>query len=293
MQADQNIKGVVLMALGFFSFAACDALAKVLTTDFHSLQIVWMRMLGLFLGVCVLLAMRGPGLLRTPKPGLQILRGCVAVGSATLFIIALRKVPLADAVAVSFIAPFIVTVFGALFLKEPVGIRRWSAVAAGFIGMLIVIRPGMGIFHPSILLVVAAAMFFAVRQLVSRWLSGVDPFVTTVVYTSLVSFSLTSLTMPFVWKTPPMTSVLWVIAGMTLFAAVGEILIIRALDIAQSVVLAPIHYTLIIWSTLYGYLLFSDLPDQWTLIGCGIIVVSGLYTTYREYQLSRRAQLAR
>ena len=89
MQADQNIKGVVLMALGFFSFAACDALAKVLTTDFHPLQIVWMRMLGLFLGVCVLLAMRGPGLLRTPKPGLQILRGCVAVGSATLFIICL------------------------------------------------------------------------------------------------------------------------------------------------------------------------------------------------------------
>ena len=274
------------MALGFFSFSACDTLAKLLTDEFHAFQVVWMRMFGLFVGVCFLLTTRGLTILRTPKPGLQILRGAVAVGSATFFIVAIQFVPLADAVAVTFVAPFIVTVLGALVLKEPVGIRRWLAVCVGFFGMLIVIRPGLGVFHPAIFLILLAAVFFAIRQLVSRWLSGVDDVITTVAYTSIVSFFIASVAQPFVWVTPDTLESVLLILGMTVFAAIGEVLIIRALDIAQSVVLAPIHYTLIIWGVFYGYLVFSDLPDQWTLLGCSIIVISGLYTTYREYVLS-------
>jgi len=271
------------MALGFFCFSAGDALAKLLTEEFHPFQVVWLRVLGLFLGVCFLLAIRGTAILRTPKPNLQIVRGIVAAGSATFFIFALNYVPLADAVAVTFVAPFIVTVLGATILKEPVGLRRWLAVLVGFIGMVIVIRPGLGIFHPAIFLVLIAAMFFSIRQLVSRWLSGVDSIITTVCYTAIVSFAILSVFQPFIWITPATPKVLALIFGLTATAAVGEILIIRALDIAHSVVLAPIHYTLIIWGTLYGYFVFGDLPDSWTLIGCGIIVASGLYTTYREY----------
>ncbi len=278
------------MALGFFSFSACDAIAKLLTETFHPFQIVWLRMLGLFIGVCVLIMIRGVTVLHTPKPKLQVLRGVVAVGSATCFVIAVGYVPLADAVAVTFVAPFIVTVLGALVLKETVGIRRWLAVVAGFVGMLIVIRPGMGLFHPAILLVVVAAVFFAIRQLLSRWLSGVDPVSTTVAYTAIVAFGLTSMTLPFVWVSPSGGKMFLLISGMAILSAIGEVLIIRALDIAQSVVLAPIHYTLIIWSTFYGYVIWSDLPDKWTLIGCGIIVVSGLYTSYREFVLSNRAR---
>ena len=288
MHSENNLKGVVLMALGFFSFSACDAIAKLLTDIFHPLQIVWLRMLGLFVGVCVLILIRGFKVLHTPKPKLQILRGVVAVGSATLFIIAVAYVPLADAVAVTFVAPFIVTVLGALVLKEPVGIRRWLAVVTGFIGMLIVIRPGMGLFHPAIFLVVVAAVFFAIRQLLSRWLSGVDDVTTTVAYTAIVAFGLTSLTLPFVWVTPVGSTILLLIIGMAVLAAMGEVLIIRALDIAQSVVLAPIHYSLIIWGTFYGYVVFSDLPDRWTLLGCAVIVMSGLYTSYREFVLSQK-----
>jgi len=278
------------MAMGFFSFSACDTLAKLLTDDFHPFQIVWMRMFGLFAGVCFLLATRGLILLHTPKPSLQIVRGLVAAGSATFFIVAIQYVPLADAVAVTFVAPFIVTVLGALVLKEPVGIRRWLAVVVGFIGMVIVIRPGQGVFHPAIFLILFAAFFFAIRQLVSRWLSGVDDVITTIAYTSIVSFLIASLAQPFVWITPNTLHSLMLILGMTLFAAIGEVLIIRALDIAQSVVLAPIHYTLIIWGVIYGYLVFSDLPDRWTLLGCSIIVISGLYTTYREFVLSNNPE---
>jgi len=276
------------MALGFFSFSLCDTLAKLLTDDFHPFQVMWMRMLGLFIGVCFIIAQRGTRVLHTPKPHLQIIRGIVAACSGTLFVFAINHVPLADAVAVTFVAPFIVTIFGALILKEPVGIRRWLAVLVGFIGMLIVIRPGTGVFHPAIFLVLMAAMFFAIRQLTSRWLSGVDPIITTVCYTAIVAFSILSIIQPFYWVTPSSVKILLMIVALALTSALGEILIIRALDIAHSVVLAPIHYSLIIWGTLYGYFVFGDLPDQWTFIGCSIIVASGLYTTYREFRINSR-----
>lgn len=287
MVEKNNSRGILFMSLGFLSFSLCDTTAKLLTESFNPLQVAWMRMSGLFIGVIFLLILRGPGLLKTLRPKFQILRGALAAGSATLFIIALNYVPLADAIAVSFIAPFIVTVLGALVLKEPVGIRRWAAVTAGFIGMLIVIRPGLNVFHPAMLLVVFAASCFAVRQLVSRWLSGVDPVVTTVAYTAITAFSIITVVQPFVWETPGTVKTYFLIFLMASTAAVGEVLIVQALDIAQSVVLAPLHYTLILWGTLFGFVVFRDLPDMWTLVGCIVIIISGLYTTYREFQIKR------
>lgn len=281
------MKGVGLMALGFLFFSIGDVLAKLLTDDFHPLQVAWFRTLGLVTGVCILLALRGRRLLRTPQPKLQIARGVMAAGSATMFIYGISYVPLSDAIAVSFVAPFIVTLLGALVLKEPVGARRWLAVFTGFIGMLVVTRPGLGVFHPAIFFIFGAASCFAVRQLVSRWLSGVDSIETTVVYTALIAFFIISLFQPFVWQAPPNLSIYWVIAAMALVAAFGELFIIRALDIAESVVVAPIQYTLIIWGTIFGFWVFGDLPDRWTVVGCAIIVTSGIYTTYREYQKSR------
>ncbi|CUH78660.1 DMT family transporter [Tropicibacter naphthalenivorans] len=277
-----NMRGIVLMALGFFAFAACDVQAKVLTETLHPVQIVWLRLLGLFLGVVVMIAMRGTHLLRTKNPVLQISRGLAAVASAVCFLFAVRDVPLADATAVSFIAPFVVTVVGALVLKETVGIRRWIAVAIGFAGMLVVIRPGLGVFHPAIFFVVLAACLFASRQILSRFLAGGDPVATTVAYTSITATLVASLLQPFFWETPQGWGVWAVIFGMTVCSALGEVLVIRALDMAQAVVLAPLHYSLIIWSTLYGFLVFGDLPDGWTLFGCAVIVASGLYTLHRE-----------
>ena len=155
--------------------------------------------------------------------------------------------------------------------------------------MLIVIRPGLGVFHPAIGFTVTAACFFALRQVLSRSLSGADPVITTVTYTSLTSIVLVSVALPFVWATPDQLS-LWLLAiGLAATAGLGEVLVIRALDIAQAVVLAPIHYSMIIWGTFYGFVVFSDLPDGWTLIGCGIIIASGLYTLHRE-RLAAKAQ---
>ncbi|WP_428928245.1 DMT family transporter [Marinibacterium sp. SX1] len=281
-QQAQNLRGIVLMAMGFFSLAACDMQAKLLTAELPAFQIVWFRQLGLLIGVLALLAIRGRALLVSVKPGLQIARGLTAAVSAACFIVGVGFVPLADAVAVTFIAPFVVTILGALILREPVGPRRWAAVAAGFVGMLIVIRPGMGVFHPAILFIVAAACMFAFRQVLSRWLSGADSVTTTVAYTSLTSSLVITLTLPFVWVTPDSLSTWGIIAGLAICAGLGEVLVIRALDIAQAVVLAPVHYSMILWGTFYGFVIFGDLPDSWTILGCAIIVASGLYTVHRE-----------
>ena len=153
-------------------------------------------------GVLVLFVLKGPSSLKTRHPGLQVLRGMLAVISATAFIHALRYVPLADAVAVSFVAPFMVTIMGALFLGEKVGLRRWSAVTIGFIGTLIVIRPGLGVIHPAVFLVLVAATAFALRQILSRVLAALDRTATTATYTAIASVLLLSAPLPFFWKVP-------------------------------------------------------------------------------------------
>lgn len=270
------------MAFGMFLFSGGDALAKLLTSDLHPIQIVWSRQLGLLFGVMVVLAVKGRAMLRSANPKLQIARGVLAVGSATLFVAAIGYVPLADAVAVTFVAPFMVTVLGALVLKERVGRRRWIAVGVGFIGTLIVIRPGLGVVHPAMGLILLAATCFALRQILSRVLSGGDSTYTTVAYTAITTSFLLTLPLPFVWRTPDMATELPLLIGLAVLAAGGETLVIKSLELAQAVVLAPVHYSLIIWGTAYGYFIFGQLPDMWTWIGAAVIMATGLYVIHRE-----------
>lgn len=279
-------KGILLMALGMFLFSAVDTGAKFLTDGLHPLQIVWARQLGLLAGAFFLIAVNGAAVLRTAHPKLQFLRGAVAAGSASLFIFAVSYVPLADAIAISFVAPFMVTLMAAFILREPVGIRRWAAVVLGFIGALIVIRPGMGVVHPASALVILAAFFFAIRQIISRALSNTDKTGTTIVYTAIVGSAILTLPLPFVWQWPDSQQIM-ILAGMAILAGVAEVCVIKALELAMAVVVAPVHYSLMIWGTFYGFLVFGQLPDIWTWIGAAIIVAGGVYTLRREYVVSK------
>lgn len=280
--------GIAYMAGGMFLFSAVDTIAKFLTETVHPLQIVWSRQLGLLLGVVIILALRGVSVLHTKHLKLQLTRGALAASSASLFIIAVSFVPLADAVAVSFVAPFIVTVFAALVLREPVGIRRWTAVTIGFLGTLIVIRPGLGVIHPAVFLVLGAATFFAFRQIISRALGGSDRTVTTVAYTALVGSFILTIPLPFVWRWPLSPTEIWLTIAMAGLAAIAECLVIKALEVAQAVVVAPVQYSLLIWGTMYGFMVFGQLPDFWTWIGALIIVATGLYTLQRERAVGRK-----
>ncbi|NNE79150.1 MAG: DMT family transporter [Silicimonas sp.] len=278
------------MGLAMVMFSAVDTTAKFLTEELHPIQIAWTRQLGLLAGAAMFFAIQGTALFRTSHLTLQVTRGLLAVCSATLFIFALRNVALADAVAISFLAPFIVTVMGALVLGEPVGMRRWIAVTLGFIGSLIVIRPGLGVMHPTAGLVVIAAFCFACRQIISRAIADTDKTSTTVAYTAVSGVLAVGVFLPWVWVTPTGNQIM-LLAMLASLSCLAEICVIKALEMTQAVIVAPMQYTLIIWGTFAGWMVFGQLPDLWTWLGTALIVATGLYTLRREYMVSRAHRL--
>ncbi len=282
VRRNNNRVGVLMMLCAMFLFAGADTISKILTDAFHPVQIIWFRQSGLLAGVLVVLLIKGTSILKSAQPSLQILRGSLVVFSSVAFVFALRYVELADAVAASFVAPFFVTILGALVLKEKVGVRRWSAVIVGFIGALIIIRPGMGVIHPTVLLVVFAAACFSTRQVIGRLLADTDRTITTIAYTALSASLLLSIALPFVWQMPTTAAHWMMLLGIGVLGGVAEVLVIKSMEICEAVVLAPIHYTIIIWATVYGYVIFHELPDHWTLLGTAIIVAAGLYTLQRS-----------
>lgn len=278
----ETIRGILFMLAGFFLYSTSDALAKVLTQTLHPVQVAWLRQFGLFCVVLVVLARHGTGILATRHHAIQIARGLTAVSASASFVFAVTYVPLADALSITFVAPIFVTVMGAVLLGETIGMRRWIAVAIGFVGMLVIVRPGVGVLHPASALAVLAAGLFATRQILSRMISGDDGSMTTIAYTAITAVAVLTVPLPFFWVWPDdsMTVLLMVIIAAT--AGAAEFMIIRALEQAQAVVLAPLQYTVLIWGTLWGFVFFAQLPDTWTWIGAAIIIASGLYTFYRE-----------
>ena len=270
------------MAFGMFLFCTVDTQAKFLTDSFSPLQIVWMRQLGLLFGIVVLLSIRGISILRTNYFKLQLIRGTIVIISPVCFVTGIMFVPLADAIAVTFVAPFLVIVLAAMFLDEKIGVHRWIAVFFGLIGTLIIIRPGLGVFHPAVFFVFVAGSLFSVRQIISRYLSKSDKTVTTVSYTALVGSFWLSLPLTFFWKWPTSMLEIFLIINIAVLAAAAEVCVIKALEVAEATAIGPVHYTLIIWGVFYGYLVFNDIPDFWTWVGTVIIVICGLYIIHRE-----------
>lgn len=277
------------MLTGMFTFSAVDTTAKFLTDSFHPVQIIWFRQLGLLIGVIAIMLYKGTSILKTAQPKLQLCRGTLAICSALLFVFAVKYAPLADVVAATFVAPFFLTILGAMILGERVGIHRWSAVCIGFVGALIIIRPGLGAIHPAVILAVIAAFFYAVRQIIGRLLSDTDATITTIAYTAVVGSLIITLPLPLVWQSPESAFQIALLVIMAVLAAFGEVLVIKALEVAEAAVVAPMHYTLIIWGTLYGYFVFNQLPDRWTWLGTAIIVIAGLYTLQRERRLKQQS----
>ena len=162
------------MALGMFLFCTVDTQAKFLTDSFSPFQIVWMRQSGLLIGVIILLIIKHQSILKTEHLELQLIRGTIVIISPVCFVTGIMFVPLADAIAITFVAPFLLVILAVIFLDEKIGVHRWSAVILGFFGTLIVVRPGLGIFHPTVFFIFVAAGLFSVRQIISRHLSKSD-----------------------------------------------------------------------------------------------------------------------
>lgn len=277
-----SYRGILLYCSAIFLFVCMDSVAKYAARTYDPLQVVWARYFFHMLLMVVFLApSQGLKLIRTVKPKLQIFRSVLLLGATVCFFTALKYVPLADAGAMGSTSPLFVTVLSVFILGEKVSFRRWSAVIVGFIGALIILRPGLNAFHPAMLLVVGMSFFYASYQIATRKLAGVDGALTTLFYTALVGTIAMSITVPFFWTMPDLEG--WgMLAVIGLIGGVSHFIIIQAFSYTTASTAAPFSYSQLIWTAIFGYFIFGDLPDSFTIIGAAIIVASGLYILYRE-----------
>ncbi len=291
-RTDRPLRGIALIIASTVFLACSDAMAKYLTRELPPIEIAWIRFVVFVLIMLPAMAWRagGDNILRTRRPGLQVLRGLGLLASALFFIWGLRYLPIAEASATGFIAPIFVTGLSVLLLSEKVGIRRWLATAAGLAGVLIVIRPGTGAFHPAAIFPIASALGWAFALILTRQISGTDRPATTLAYSAIVGLAVLSALVPFVWVRPTVAQILIGVAiGVT--STAGHWIVVVAYRYADASVLAPLTYSQLVWVTVLGFVMFSEFPDRWTLLGAAIIISSGLYIAHRERVRRRQAGL--
>ena len=272
---------MLALILAMLLFTCMDLFAKSLMQTYPVGQIVWARYTSQTL---LMVAIFAPSLLRrlrTKHLKIQLLRSILLLGATSSFFTALTFMPIAEVVAVFEVAPLLITILGAVVLREAVGPRRWAAVLIGLVGALVIIRPGMDVFQPAALLALLAASCMACYQIATRYLGSGDPIWTTMLYASGIGAILSTLALPFFWQTPALADVpLMLSFGWIGF--VGHLILIYALGQAPASTLAPFNYVGFVWALALGYLVFGELPDAVTFIGAAIIVCSGLYVWHRE-----------
>lgn len=277
-----RVRGCLLLIAGVFCFSLLDTTAKVLVVDYPVGQLVWVRNLGgLIFVLAFALPRHGIAVFRTKHPYLQGLRGLLLVASTAVNFIALSYLPLATNAAILYTAPLLICALSVPILGEQVGWRRWSAISAGFLGAMIVVRPGFAGFHWAVLFSCTAALFIAVYSLATRQVAARDSSYTSLVYVSVIG---TIAATPFAfleWQTPHGWDLL-LFCLLGVFGSLGHYLLIVAHGLAPASVLAPFTYAQIISVALLGYLVFDHIPDAWVWLGAAVISASGLYLGYRE-----------
>jgi drug/metabolite transporter (DMT)-like permease len=279
-RADSMLPAIGLVLLSVALFSIMDALSKILAARLEAIEIVWGRYL-VILALLAPLVARDPRSLMAARPLLQAVRGLCLFASAVLFIAGLAFLPLADASAIAFASPLVVTALSIPILGEQVGIRRWSAVAVGFVGVLVVIRPGSGAFDAAALLPLLSAACWALSIVLTRRMGHHDKPLTTLLYSTVVGLALSSVALPFVWRPAGVADWTLMVAMGGLHAG-GQYFLIAGLMRGAASLLAPFTYSQIVWSTLLGYVVFDALPTAWTWSGAALIVASGVYIAHRE-----------
>ena len=264
-------------------------MAKYLGTQMPVLQVVGVRYASAFL-IALLFSnpINRPGLLRTGRPVLQLGRSVLLLGSTVFNFMAFRYLQLDEALAILFSTPFLVAILAGPMLGEWVGWRRWTAIMVGFVGVLVVVRPGMGGLQWAALLSLGSAFCYAGYSITTRMLSRTDSSETTLFYANLFGFVVMVPVLPFVWTPPPSWLDVVLMLAVGVFGAGGHFLLILAHRRAPASVLSPFIYTQIVWATTFGYLVFGNVPNHWTVAGAGIVIASGLYLLNRERKVTGR-----
>ncbi len=280
--ARQALVGIVSMSAAIALFSVMDVMIKDLSDTYSTVQIYFFRsFLALIPAWFVLRGEGGLVALKTQRLAFHIFRSCVSMSFLMAFFYALHLLPLADLYAITFAAPLFITALGVPMLGERVGARRWAAIGVGFLGVLVILRPGGEVFSLGGLIGLGSSLLFSFSMIFTRQLSRTESNGAIVTYFALTSTVLSGLALPFYWVQPSGGDLALLIA-IGLIGGVGQIFITHAFRSAPAAIVSPFQYTSILWGLLFGYAFFGDLPDAVMLVGAAIVVASGLYILYRE-----------
>lgn len=272
---------VLLMIGAMFVFTLMDAVAKVLTQEIGVWPTLWVRYLGQAVLVFLIVLPRFGKIVKTSFPLLQLARSVFLMGATMCFFWGISNIGLAEATAIMDISPVLITLGAVLFLGERIGVRRVFGIIGALIGALIVIRPGSDVFSVYALFPLGAAICYSGYNIITRFVGASEDPWTSLFYTALFGALVFSAIVPFYWQPLSIVSLTLMIV-LSCLATLAQWLLIKALSLGEASLLAPVGYIALIFATLWGYLLFGDLPDQWTVIGAMVIVASGVYVWYRE-----------
>jgi drug/metabolite transporter (DMT)-like permease len=265
------------MLLATCCFGCLDTISKYLVAHYPAAALVWLRyVLQTLVMLAIFLPRMGLRLVRTSSPGLQLLRGLMLVLSSVVFVVALLHMQIAEVASIVFLAPIIVALAGGPLLGERVGARTWLALAGGFVGVLLIIRPGGGAFTGWALLPLACAFLFAGYQILTRKLAGHEDPITTLFYPGLIACFVVPPVFPGAFEVPTVPLHVAMLAAIGVLGGVGHFILIRAHALAPATLLAPFGYTQLLVVLTLGWLVFGQLPDAIALVGIALIAGSGL-----------------
>ena len=276
------MKAIIFNLLAWVMLPIMDGFAKYLSSELPVLQITWARYFFTVVFIFpLMLFFFKKYLVWTDKPKLQLIRGLILLTANISFFYSISVISLPKALTLAFVAPLVVTAFSPFFLGESVGYRRWAAVIIGFIGSLVVIRPGFLEINLASLAALGTGIMYGFYLIITRKLSTSDNPLLTLLLTGVVGAIIATTFMPFVWVSPTFNQ--WsIMAAIGLFACIGHLFIILSLKYADASKLAPFSYFEIVTNIIIAYYFFSDFPDSWTFLGLFIIVFSGIYISRRE-----------
>jgi len=277
LKISTTIIGIIFAVLAYFSFSLLDAIQKTAIIYNSVFQILFLKyFFTLFLSTAESIRKKNIYFYQTKNIKLQIIRSLLSIIESGCFVLSFRYLTLADAHSIGSLTPVIVVGLSAIFLREKVSPKTWIAIFFGFLGVLIIMRPGLSIFDNKSLIPLIAAFFLSLYQILTRKASEYDPSETSLFYTSLVGIISMSFLVPFFWQ--PMQSFSYLLfIGIGIFFSFGIYFQIIALSYSKASIVQPFHYTLILWAIILGYLIYDDIPDIFTITGAIIITTSGIY----------------
>ncbi len=276
------MKAIILNLSAWVMLPIMDGFAKYLSSTIPILQITWSRyFFTVVIALPIMIFFFRKDFKWTQQPRLQLIRGLLLFSANILFFYSISVISLSKALTLAFIAPLIVTILSPILLDEKVGFRRWAAVITGFIGSLIVLRPGFVEINPASLAALGTGFLYGIYLIVTRKLHNSDHPLLTLLLTGVVGAIIGSMIVPIVWVNPTLTE-WYMMFAIGFFASLGHLLLILSLRYADASKLAPFGYFEIITNIIIGFYFFNHFPDNWTFLGLLVIILSGIYIFKRE-----------